>query len=61
MQTNLYKCFMPLAWGLNGTQGVAGLLHPEGPYDDPKGGNLREAVMRGCGGILICERAAVVC
>ena len=44
VQTNLYKCFMPLAWGLNGAHGVAGLLHPEGPYDDPKGGNLREAV-----------------
>lgn len=44
VQTNLYKCFMPLAWGLNGPQGVTGLLHPEGPYDDPKGGGLREAV-----------------
>lgn len=44
VQTNLYKCFMPLAWGLGSVQGVAGLLHPEGPYDDPKGGNLREAV-----------------
>ena len=44
VQTNLYKCFMPLAWRLNSAQGVTGLLHPEGPYDDPKGGNLREAV-----------------
>jgi hypothetical protein len=44
VQTNLYKCFMPLAWGLNSAQGVTGLLHPEGPYDDPKGGALREAV-----------------
>ena len=44
VQTNLYKCFMPLAWGLNGPQGVTSLLHPEGPYDDPKGGALREAV-----------------
>lgn len=44
VQTNLYKCFMPLAWELNGAQGVTGLLHPEGPYDDPKGGTLREAV-----------------
>ena len=42
VQTNLYKCFMPLAWGLNSALGVAGLLHPEGPYDDPRGGNLRE-------------------
>ena len=44
IQTNLYKCFMPLAWGLNSPQGVTGLLHPEGPYDDPKGGALREIV-----------------
>lgn len=44
VQTNLYKCFMPLAWDLNGTKGVTGLLHPDGPYDDPKGGTLREAV-----------------
>lgn len=44
VQTNLYKCFMPLAWGLGGVQGVAGLLHPEGPYDDPKGGHLREVM-----------------
>jgi len=43
-QTNLYKCFMPLAWGLNNKQGVSGLLHPEGPYDDPKGRVLREAI-----------------
>ena len=44
VQTNLYKCFMPLAWGLNSPNGVTGLLHPEGPYDDPAGGALREAV-----------------
>lgn len=44
VQTNLYKCFLPLAWGLSNAQGVTGLLHPEGPYDDPKGGRLREAL-----------------
>src|SRR5690606_24003484 len=44
VQTNLYKCFMPLAWSLNNARGVTGLLHPEGPYDDPKGGALREAI-----------------
>jgi len=44
MKANLYKCFMPLTWGLNGAQGVTGLLHPEGPYEDPDGGNLREGV-----------------
>lgn len=44
VQTNLYKCFIPLGWMLAGQQGVTGYLHPEGPYDDPKGGKLREAV-----------------
>jgi hypothetical protein len=44
VQTNLYKCFMPLAWGLNSSRGVTGLLHPEGPYDDPNGGCFREAM-----------------
>ena len=44
MQTNLYKCFLPVAWRLCGRYGVAGLLHPEGPYDDPKGGALRSAI-----------------
>ena len=41
-QTNLYKCFLPQGWMLAGKQGVTGFLHPEGPYDDPKGGDLRE-------------------
>ncbi|UBM09982.1 class I SAM-dependent DNA methyltransferase [Cupriavidus metallidurans] len=44
MKANLYKCFIPLAWGLSSSKGVTGLLHPEGPYDDPKGGALREAL-----------------
>jgi hypothetical protein len=40
--TNLYKCFLPQAWRLTSEQGVQGFLHPEGVYDDPKGGMLRE-------------------
>ena len=40
-QSNLYKCFLPVAWRVG--SGVQGLLHPEGVYDDPKGGALREA------------------
>ncbi|MGH8059586.1 MAG: Eco57I restriction-modification methylase domain-containing protein, partial [Candidatus Entotheonellia bacterium] len=44
MQTNLYKCFLPLGWRLASSQGVAAYLHPEGPYEDPKGGALREAI-----------------
>jgi hypothetical protein len=46
MQTNLYKCFLPLGWKLNGKSGVSGFLHPEGPYDDTKGGGLREVLYR---------------
>lgn len=44
LKTNLYKCFMPLGWSLVGKHGVVGYLHPEGPYDDPNGGQLRAAV-----------------
>jgi len=44
VQTNLYKCFLPIAWRAICAMGVIGLLHPEGPYDDPKGGSLREAL-----------------
>lgn len=39
---NLYKCFLPLAWGKNCESGVAAFVHPEGVYDDPKGGALRD-------------------
>lgn len=39
---NLYKCFLPLAWGQNCESGVAAFVHPEGVYDDPKGGALRD-------------------
>ena len=44
VQTNLYKCFLPQAWRLGAQKGVSGFLHPEGIYDDPKGGQLRAAV-----------------
>lgn len=43
-KANLYKCFLPTAWRLGSDQGVASFLHPEGIYDDPKGGQFREAV-----------------
>jgi len=43
MKANLYKCFLPLAWVLNSDRGVTGLLHPEGPFEDPSGGGLRES------------------
>jgi hypothetical protein len=44
MQNNLYKCFLPVGWRLAGKNGFAGYLHPEGPYDDPKGGGLRQVL-----------------
>jgi hypothetical protein len=38
---NLYKCFIPQAWRLSSCRGVQGFIHPEGIYDDSKGGLLR--------------------
>ena len=43
-KANLYKCFLPQAWMLGSEDGVSGFLHPEGVYDDPKGGAFREAL-----------------
>lgn len=43
-QSNLYKCFLPQAWHIGTEQGVSGFLHPEGVYDDPNGGRLREEI-----------------
>ena len=43
-RTNLYKCFLPQAWMIENRQGGAGFLHPEGVYDDPKGGAFRAAL-----------------
>jgi hypothetical protein len=41
-QSNLFKCFLPLVWQIG--CGVQALVHPEGVYDDPKAGALREAI-----------------
>ncbi|MDF9776711.1 Eco57I restriction-modification methylase domain-containing protein [Pseudomonas baetica] len=41
-KANLYKCFLPLVWQVG--SGVQALLHPEGPYEDPNGRPLREAM-----------------
>ncbi len=40
-KANLYKCFLPQSWMIGTKQGISGFLHPEGVYDDPKGGVLR--------------------
>lgn len=42
IQTNLFKCFLLQAWMFSRSTGVSGFLHPEGVYDDPKGGCLRK-------------------
>ena len=45
VQSDLYKCFLPVAWRIgNSARGMQALLHPEGPYDDPKGGKLRAEI-----------------
>lgn len=44
IQTNLFKCFLPLSWKWINSSGMAGFLHPEGVYDDPKGGKLRAKI-----------------
>ncbi len=45
-KANLYKCFLPRAWANVNGWGVSGFLHPEGIYDDPKGGEFRREVYR---------------
>ncbi len=44
MQSNLYKCFITKGWIIGNSNSIVGLLHPEGVYDDPKGGILREHI-----------------
>jgi len=43
VKVNLYKAFLPVAWQVSAERGVTGLLHPDGLYDDPKGGKARRA------------------
>jgi hypothetical protein len=41
IQTNLYKNFIARSWAVLSSSGMCGLLHPEGVFDDPKGGMFR--------------------
>ena len=41
-KTNLYKCFLPQAWEYCCSFGVSAFVHPDGVYDDPNAGALRE-------------------
>ena len=43
-KTNLFKAFLPQAWMIVSRAGVVGFLHPEGIYEDPKGGAFRHDV-----------------
>lgn len=42
IKANLFKCFLPQAWQFGSVTGVSAFVHPDGVYDDPKGGLLRE-------------------
>ena len=46
MQTNLYKNFIARIWQVLGKDGMCGLLHPEGIFDDPRGGAFRREYYR---------------
>ena len=41
-QTNLFKCFLPQAWTFCNREGISAYVHPDGVFDDPNGGVLRE-------------------
>jgi len=45
-QANLFKCFLPQAWCFSRECGVSAFLHPDGVYDDPDGGILREELYK---------------
>jgi hypothetical protein len=42
MKANLYKCFLPQSWKFKSEFGVAAFIHPDGVFDDPQGGMLRQ-------------------
>ncbi len=44
MKANLYKCFLPQAWFYGNEESISAYVHPDGVYDDPKGGLLREQI-----------------
>ncbi|WP_127716712.1 N-6 DNA methylase [Halobacteriovorax sp. HLS] len=45
-KANLYKCFLPLSWRMLTEDGYSSFVHPDGVYDDPKGGPLRERLYK---------------
>lgn len=45
-QTDLFKCFLPLAWRLLCSNGIGGLVHPEGVYEEQNAGLLRQELYK---------------
>ncbi len=45
-QTNLYKCFLPQAWRFTNDTGVSAFVHPDGVFNDPQGGSLRQIIYK---------------
>jgi hypothetical protein len=45
-KNNLYKCILTNAFNLTNSDGVIGLVHPEGIYDDPRAIELREHIYK---------------
>ena len=43
-QTNLFKCFLPQSWDFCNKNGISAFVHPNGVFDDPNGGLLREVL-----------------
>jgi hypothetical protein len=43
-KANLYKCFLPLSWRISNEKGTIGFLHPEGVFEEPQGGHLRQEI-----------------
>jgi len=43
-QPDLFKAFLPQAWRAANEYGIIAFIHPEGVYDDPKGGKLRHKI-----------------
>ncbi|MCG6134003.1 MAG: N-6 DNA methylase [Nostoc sp. LLA-1] len=46
VQTNLFKCFIPQSWLFSKYDGIQAFVHPEGVYNDPNGGLLRETLYK---------------
>lgn len=44
IKSNLYKCFIPKSWEISNVNSIIGFIHPEGVYDDPNGGKLRQSI-----------------